>query len=68
MKFDRLPSQLDLAIDLSPLDITQWDLRVWVALMLIAQALIIARIIVREVKRESSPVERLLRGRHFGGV
>jgi len=60
--------KIDLSINLAALDVTEWDLQVWVAVLLISQAVGIVMWARHELKRhQDSPVERLTR-RHFGGV
>lgn len=57
--------KIDLSLDLALLDVTEWDLRVWLAVLLIGQGFALL-VWVRHQMKQDSPVERLARGRHFG--
>ena len=54
-----------ISIDFSPLDVTQWDLQVWVCVMLLTQAFGIFMWVRHQMKKDA-PVERLVRDRRFG--
>jgi len=58
--------KIDLPLDFASLDVTQWDLEVWVCVLLAIQAFALVMCLWHDVRRNASPVERLLRRRHFG--
>lgn len=60
--------KIDLAINLDPLKVTEWDLQIWVAVLLLSQAFFLGMWLIHEVRRHRSPVDRLMRDQHFGGV
>lgn len=58
--------KIDLSMDLASLDVTAWDLQVWVAVLLLSQAFAITMLVWHEVRKQRSPVDRLMRDDGFG--